>query len=773
MVVTAHPARHARPHRVTAVASYLPTLLLTAFVVVTLMRFGVDAADMARYALYWAGCVVLPGLVVSRLLLRVRPTIVEDLALGAVTGISLEVLAWVAGVTTGLGDVVRFWWVPVLAAGALVPALRRRVLVRVPARVPLPHSVGLAAISGYLVTSLSSDSYVYAARLPPHGGDTYFDTWWQLSLVQEMARYERPQIPQLSGEPFHYHYFANVQMASGVRLSGVSPEVVTLRLWFVPVILIGVGLAVALGHTLTRSLTGGVVTAGVAYVLAITDYLWPGQLGLLAASLRSFTSPSQLLANLGLTACAYGATILLRGGQPRAAVGWVALVVAGASADKSTIVPLLLAGTVVVMVRAAVTRSWVAVRWLAVAVVALLVLQAAVAQVAAGTEGGRLAVLAPIRFMPVFGAFVPDTGLIGTNRGLLLDTVDSPRAAGYALLALVVVLGYHLVQLVGVAGLLRRGVHSVREQYVYWWLAGGVLAGYAAMLSIDHIGSSEIFFGSAAGLLGSALTVAVLWDALSRLGRRGRVVVASGLATGCLVTLLVDTATALGLTSQNDAPLARILVPPVVVAAVAAVGWLGWRRVRTRWTRDTVWAHVLAAIIGVAVPGTVVAVVMPAIHWFEPARAPEPPTVTTAEQRAMLWLRAHSATDDVVATNAHCVDVITTVNCSARGFWVSGLSGRRVVLEGWAYTPEGQSRQGVDGRTYDRQPSPDVERARLTREVFDDSDPAALAELRADYGVRWLVSVHRAGPTPTFPDAVARVRFDNGAVTVLRVSADR
>jgi hypothetical protein len=765
--VTLRGQRPARRH-LADVSRYAPVLVLGVFIVVSLMRDGVRATDILRYALYWVVAVVLPGLVVSRSLIRVRATIVEDLAVGAVTGISLEIAAWFFGVTTGLGSIARFWWVPVLVAGAAVPALRRRVLVRIPERVPLPHSAAFAAIVGYILAGLNVNSLVFQAPLPPKGGNTYVDMWWQLSLVQEMMKYQPPQIPQLAGVPFHYHYFANVQIASGARLSGVAPEVVTFRLWFVPVILISVGMAVTLGRALTRSLTAGLVTAGVSYALATVSYIWASALGSMAPSPLTSTSPSQMLANIGLSACAFGAVLLLRDrGRPsRLAVVWVVLVVLGASGDKSTIVPLLLAGTVIATGRAVFTRSWVMARRLAIGAAALLALEAVVLSVAAGTAGGKVTILGPLHFLPVFNGLVPTHELRAMNNGLLLDSITSVRTAVYALLATVVVLSFHTIRLAGVAGLLRR---SAREHYVHWWLAGAVLAGYVAMLSVDHVGLSEVFFGIAGGLLGAALTVSVLWEALGRLGAARWAVVVWGLLTGCFVALLVEYVVAQRTAHLGYGALDRILIPLAVVASVVAAGWLFWRRARRRWTRDAAWALVLAAIIGVAVPSTATTVVVTSVRWSKPVVADGPSLVTSGEQKAMLWLRSHSGADDVVATNAYCIGVVTTKNCPARGFWISGLSGRRVVLEGWAYTAEAEKLQGVGGRTYDRQPAPFPERFTLSQAVFNNSDSTALAELRTKFHVRWLVSVHRAGPTPSFPASVAPIRFDNGSVTIFEV----
>ena len=88
---------------------------------------------------------------------------------------------------------------------------------------------------------------------------------------------------------------------------------------------------------------------------------------------------------------------------------------------------------------------------------------------------------------------------------------------------------------------------------------------------------------------------------------------------------------------------------------------------------------------------------------------------------------------------------------TARGFWVVGLSGRRAVLEGFAYTDEAYAAHGVDGRIFSQQLSPFVERSALNDAVFENGDVAAVEELRDRFGARWIVVVERSGSSPTFP----------------------
>ncbi len=157
--------------------------------------------------------------------------------------------------------------------------------------------------------------------------------------------------------------------------------------------------------------------------------------------------------------------------------------------------------------------------------------------------------------------------------------------------------------------------------------------------------------------------------------------------------------------------------------------------------------------------------------WAEPG----PPNtesidyLTTEEQEAALWLGEHSAPLDVVATNAQCRPGQRTVpGCDARGFWVSGLSGRRALLGGWAYTDAAIALHGVDGRSYVHQPSPWPDRFDLSQAIFTDPDARVAAELR-DRGVVWLFGDRRAGDLSPDVSEVAELQFENDLVSIWRL----
>ena len=72
----------------------LPWLLALGTATVVLMAAGTPAGDIARYGAYWCFGVTLPGLLVTRAALGTRGNWPQDLAIGALTGLGLELVCF-------------------------------------------------------------------------------------------------------------------------------------------------------------------------------------------------------------------------------------------------------------------------------------------------------------------------------------------------------------------------------------------------------------------------------------------------------------------------------------------------------------------------------------------------------------------------------------------------------------------------------------------------------------------------------------------------------
>ncbi|HEY5472855.1 MAG TPA: hypothetical protein VIK32_06650, partial [Candidatus Limnocylindrales bacterium] len=113
--------------------------------------------------------------------------------------------------------------------------------------------------------------------------------------------------------------------------------------------------------------------------------------------------------------------------------------------------------------------------------------------------------------------------------------------------------------------------------------------------------------------------------------------------------------------------------------------------------------------------------------------------------------------DAVVATNRHCLSGRQRPHCPAIAFWVSGLGGRRTVLEGWGYTSAAGASNG---------PTPFPERLAINDVVFTHPSAKTIDRLRQDYGASWLVADRSAGPVSAELALFAVPKFNSGPITI-------
>jgi hypothetical protein len=98
---------------------------------------------------------------------------------------------------------------------------------------------------------------------------------------------------------------------------------------------------------------------------------------------------------------------------------------------------------------------------------------------------------------------------------------------------------------------------------------------------------------------------------------------------------------------------------------------------------------------------------------------------------AAAWLQEHSDPSERVITNAHCRPVEDPGDtCDSRHFWMSALTERRFVIEGWAYTT---------AETYWTDPFPgDPEMLRKNDLLFAKPSERRLEEYVAQHPAGWL-----------------------------------
>ncbi|WP_327042363.1 hypothetical protein OG400_07460 [Micromonospora ureilytica] len=791
---TPAPPQASRRNGLVPVLSTLPWVLVIAALLVVWSRGSVPAPDLARFSAYWVLALVLPGTLVHRALRGSRGNLPEDLGYGAATGLLLEIVAWALAAATGQQSLLRWWPLPVLVAFAAVPGLRRHW--RVGERRPLPLAWHWGMGTALLVVLAWGYTQWRMVPLPPVYGGYYQDVLYHLGLVQELTRAMPFQLPHVAGEALRYHYLSDAHIASGSMITGISPAVVLLRLWLVPVI----GTAVLLAAGLARDLSGAVWAGPVAALAAFTGatVTLGSPVGASGEMPLSYASPSQTYVLVPLLLLAGLIVDVTRGrslGRAWPLVAVLGLVCAGA---KSSALPPVIAG----LGLTAVVVWWRKRQVPRPALMALACLVAAMAlgfRLFAGGGAGTLRVQA----LALLHFIAPYAETLGTGDGIwpsapLPPGINDGGVLGW-LLAFAVVTWWVLAQAPRWVGMSMLVDSGHRADPAVWLLAGTVLAGAASTWVFQHPSISQIYFwmgvipvgvvlttwslaqarapwpvlvvpAVAGALAGLATAGTVVGFAVPRISRPGTPTTSTiegwlrvlGLSAARYV-LFVAVAAVLAV---GVAALWRRRVPaPVPVPAASVPAAAGRRRVATIALAG-VTAAMLGASAAVVVGGTVRSVLTEPV----PATGPQPYALTVDEMRAALWLDDNAADDDVVATNVHCRPVRTTPHCDARAFWVTGLGGHRTVVESWGYTDAVVAAHGVQNLGYARQNFPDEALLAFNDGVFSTPTQADLDRLRTEHGVRWLFADTRAGAVSAELARLAQVRLVAGPVTVYELN---
>jgi hypothetical protein len=747
----------------------LPWSVPAVAAVAGLLWTGVSGADIALYAGYAVGYVALPGTLVHRLLRGSRGNLPEDVGYGAATGLLLQLAVWAAAAATGQQHLLRWWILPVVLAFLVVPGWRRHWRVTDPRPLPLRWSwmvaAGLLAVVGVQVAAWVTNP------LPPSAGVYYQDMMYHLALVHEMTRSMPFEVPQLAGDGLRYHYLSDADMATAAMISGIDPATVLFRLWLVPIGAVAV-LAFA---ALTREITGIWWTGPLGGAAAVAGY--PLVLGVQVSGAAGpplyFHSPSQSYALPLMVLFAALAVDALRGRPLHG--GWflvpaLALACAGA---KSSALPPLAGGLLVAGVVAAITRRRVP--W---SVLGLLV--AAAAGMVAGTRlfaGGGAGVLS-LQPLSLLRAMPPYARTVGANDGVDDGGTFLPPGIASAdqrasMFVAGVVLWWLVMQSPRLLGLLGIGSRRITADPVAWFLGGTLLAGLGAAWVFFHPAASQGYFYLCAAPFGAILTV---WFAAER-ARRWRTF-AAGLLAGAGWVIL-DPAVPVPEGNTVGAWWPALLTPilwaliaaGVVLSAAVVVVSVRRRSFPVRTLARAGLAGLAAAVVGAGLATSVTMQAEPIRHAASGARpAPDPVRqLSEDELTAALWLAENSGRDDVVATNVHCTPVSRVSPCDARAFWVSGLGGRRTVLESWGYSDATTAANGRDNLRFPFQPPPYPSLREQNDRIFTDAAAADLADLRRRYGVRWLFADSRAGTVSQRLADIATPRIRFGPVTVYEV----
>ncbi|MBO1765713.1 hypothetical protein [Allobranchiibius sp. GilTou38] len=707
---------------------------------------GVAVQDTVRFAAAVGWSILLPGVLLLRLLLPRRRALPQEFATGFVVGLGAQLLAWGSFVATGVGGWLILYPLPLLAAVALVPRLRARL--RGPAYAErMPTGAAWALCAAYLLALLRLWATVLRhTPLPPSTGRWYPDLYWHLSISAEAMHHAPPQVPQVSGQPLLYHWFANAQMAADALVARVDVLEVAARLWYLPVYAATLLLTYLLTARLARSPRAGLLAVALLVVpSALTPVTW---VPALATDALLPLSPSQVFGLPVLLALLGSSVHLVRAPGMRAVpVGeWVllALFAALAAGAKSSILPT-------VLVAALLTG---AIRWwreravhgptLMLAAVLLVVLLPASRFLAGGSAGSTPGLLT--------GA----DELTALKRAIAQHHAHPHVVTGLDLRVLAVLLSaLVLIQFSGVllAWPLRRDPGAVL-------LAASCAAGFAGLMLVHHPGGSQLYF-----MRGVLPLVAVLtsWGATHVLRRTapGAVSIALSAVAGLAAWALVAVVAAVAGRHRG----AHVGILPLAIALlVLAAGALACVLVVRRSARRLGVAAV-ALLAAILVPSTVDAARAGAADSTSPASSAR---LSAAEIAGTTWLRTHTPARDVVATDVHCLSGPTRTACDARAFWVTGLGERQAYVESWGYTDQAAaaaSNHPARHLNYTHTAFFDPARLRRNDSAFTAPTPALLARLYAD-GVRVLFADTSAGPVSASLRTLARPVFRDGTVSI-------
>lgn len=751
-------------------AAFLPWVLLAALALTGTAIGPAGWAETLAYQAYAVVAVALPGLVTKRLLAG-PASLLEDLGIGFALGTTGQLVLW--AVHQWLGGPAWLMWSGPAAVLALlaVPAVRRRVRGGSPA--PVWFHWTLASLTGLGLLSLWTPSYLLSPPLA-QSRQVYQDFWYHLALNTEMLRAFPLVSPDAVGVPLTYHWYSNAFMAAGHLMTGVDLYSILMRQWLVPMFIGCMLGTVAVARQVSGSWHVAWLAPALAFALpgSFRTYGWPQ-----APSTLGFIpeSPSTLIGLVMLLAGAALALQLWRSSTswPSAAGVWVALVIviAGGTGSKPAVLPLLgclAAGWVVASLfrrdRGLLGRvSW---NGLAVglAVVAATVLSSGIVSDDA-QSGSALQLGGFLRFIPGFTqlAGVPWTqpGTYGAINPAILAGGRQTKAVGIAVGWLVLVQAWHWLPAVALPARRLRGNPAA------WSLLAAVAGAWAVFAIVDHPGFSEVYFPITVIPLAAVLASWVVVEMAA--ASRGALVsvLAAAAATLMVVAVMWRPMSPQVPSGSHFFDLAKAVI--VVVLVCAAIWSVQRLMVKESARRASVVSLILAGMLAgsLALPARDrVMTVTDLVREGVPAAPGPAPTsrlyLSQPELDAAIWLGEHADRNDVVASATLCTPPTGIApNCRGDQFWITGISGLRMLVAGWYYLPTGASTlQGADSIKA---------RIELSRRLVAAPDEVSVTTATERFGVTWVFADRTTGPVSPDLQQFGTVAYDNGTVQIVRL----
>ena len=688
----------------------------------------------------------LPGVLVLRLCRGQGKSLLEEMSVGFVVGLAIQLLAWALFVALGIGFLLALYPLLVVAAALLIPRWRAHLRsTPYPERHPWWACWSLAAAFVWSVFFLANRTFA-VNPLPPATARWYPDLYWHVAVAASARTSVPPLVPQVSGETLKYHWFSHAHMAADSLVSGVDVLVVASRLWYVPMY----AAILCLTYLLATRLAGTAKAGLVAVVLllanaSINPIRWISAQG---AEALVPLSPSEIMGVPVLLVVVWWLIELVRGARP-GRLGWALLVVVllACAGSKSSNLPVLLCGLLLVGVLQLLTRHRSAQTWIAAGATLGAILVTA-PFLLGGSNVSKLAFLAQ-----------PDTQL------KLYYTLEQMPGDSWQRGFVVVLAALTLVQFAAILPVL-----SVWRDPGAVFLVGIFVAGFSAILLVFHPSVSEIYFLRGVLPVADILIAWGLAHALRRGGARWWHAGLGALAGGALL-YGARWSTPVQLPTAEAAKRGATVVLVVTLLLLAA-GAVAWRITRSRRFGPALRATLAGLLVGAAVIPSGVATAQdarPDLRYQQSANY----QLTPGAVAATTWLRDNTPQQTLLATNVHCRRGPTRRICDARALWVTGLSERRAYVESWGYTDQAYAtannpRPGEDGVFYWNASFYDQKRLLINDAAFRGPTTYVLRTLY-DRGVRYLVGDDTASTVSPKLDTMAKRVFHSGNVTVYRL----
>jgi hypothetical protein len=779
----------------------LPILLIAFTVAATWFGSGVSPGEAARFLLFEALYVLLPGCLLYLLLSPVPGGWLRVLAIGWPCGYAIEMGAY--ALTAALHVRGVFTLLPLVAVVLGMPLL---LLAHARRRMGAPHdaealgrrqrlrgkgwrlettAVALALSAALVLLALT---YFALYPLPAHAHSVFYypDNLDDISWTAEVRHHWPITLPWVTGVTDRYYIGVFIHFAAINQVVGVPISTVVLRL-FPTMALIIVALQLwSLGRALGRSRWIGVLAIALfalvadlnldptrpwafgaeifnvfplspTYALGLVFFL-----GLLALAQSRFTGPvqSQLTDSDALES---SAGLSWRFGSLPS--GWggslvlLAVLSLGAGASKTSALADFIGGLGLFWLWRLSRKE------VSVLVAGCLLVSAAcfIAIYLLMLSGGFASVLEvnPLDFM-LYTVFSP--AFVGS-------ATTWPSLTGHSFVWCVLLLGATVVTLLcmfgpilGAGWMLRR----IRAQSDFIVLCVSMfVASLAVYVLFGAPGDSEGYFlvyGYVAMVLVAAAGAAELWKALSSEARRR---VAESCGAVLVVGLALAVSSSLVAGSARSAWYVWYAIAYGAIACVLALAALRLRRHLAPAVHSRA-GWILAACIPLFIAMGLVkplAEVAPKA-WrtithgrISSANTSDHQGLTAPLYDGLLWVRDHTSPCSVLAVNNH----YTLANHSDKtGFnhhfpYYSAFTERRILLESWFVTPRGE-----------RGGNPYPALLALNELAVTQGSAAALRQIARD-GVGYVLidKIHGGGAAE--PASVSQLVFDNSALSVYRL----